>query len=133
VQLLQENRSAASISRPAALIVEESLRLERLVNDLLCFVRPSATPHTPVNPGYDLKDFFSYEGGIGYQATDRLLTTLLMQGATELTDLSSGLLETRLKIEYRLTGRADIQSFLAAGLTSGSPDFGAGLSISYDF
>jgi len=49
-QLLQENRSADSISRPAALIVEESLRLERLVNDLLCFVRPSATPHTPVNP-----------------------------------------------------------------------------------
>lgn len=82
---------------------------------------------------YDLKDFFSYEGGIGYQVTDRLLTTLLMQGATELTDLSSGLLETRLKIEYRLTGRAGIQSFLAAGLTPGSPDFGAGLSISYDF
>jgi two-component system sensor histidine kinase HydH len=50
-QLLQENRSSASIARPAALIVEESLRLERLVNDLLCFVRPSAAPHTPVDPG----------------------------------------------------------------------------------
>jgi two-component system sensor histidine kinase HydH len=50
-QLLQENRSSVPIARPAALIVEESLRLERLVNDLLCFVRPSATPHTPVNPG----------------------------------------------------------------------------------
>ncbi len=50
-QLLQENSSSASVARPAALIVEESLRLERLVNDLLCFVRPAATAHTPVNPG----------------------------------------------------------------------------------
>jgi hypothetical protein len=82
---------------------------------------------------YQLKDFLSYEGGIGYQVTDRLLTTLLMQGATELTDLSSGLLETRLKLAYRLTGRAGVQGFLAAGLTSGSPDFGAGVSMSYDF
>lgn len=82
---------------------------------------------------YDLKDFFSYEGGIGYQVTDRLLATLLMQGATELTDLSPGLLETRLKLAYRLTGRTGIQGFLAAGLTSGSPDFGAGVSMSYDF
>jgi len=82
---------------------------------------------------YQLKDFLSYEGGIGYQVTDRLLTTLLMQGASDLTDLSSGLLETRLKLAYRLTGRAGIQGFLAAGLTSGSPDFGAGVSMSYDF
>jgi hypothetical protein len=56
-----------------------------------------------------------------------------MQGATELTDLSTGLLETRLKLAYRLTGRASIEGFAAAGLTSGSPDFGAGISASYDF
>ena len=82
---------------------------------------------------YDLKDFISYEGGVGYQVTDRLLTTLLMKGATDLADLSSGLMETRLKLGYRLTGRAGVEGFLAAGLTSGSPDFGAGLSMSYDF
>ena len=56
-----------------------------------------------------------------------------MKGASDLTDLSSGLLETRLKLGYRLTGRAGVEGFLAAGLTSGSPDFGAGLSMSYDF
>jgi hypothetical protein len=71
--------------------------------------------------------------GVGYQVTDRLISTLLMKGASDLTDLSSGLLETRLKLGYRLTGRAGVEGFLAAGLTSGSPDFGAGLSMSYDF
>lgn len=50
-QLLLENGSAASLARPAALIVEEALRLERLVNDLLCFVRPSPAPLSAVNPG----------------------------------------------------------------------------------
>jgi hypothetical protein len=82
---------------------------------------------------YDLKDFISYEGGVGYQVTDRLLSTLLMKGSTDLTDLSSGLLETRLKLAYRLTGRAGVEGYLATGLTSGSPDFGTGISMSYDF
>lgn len=82
---------------------------------------------------YDLKDFVSFEGGVGYQATDRLLAAVLLQGASEVAAGSSELLETRLKLNYRLTGRAGIQGFVAAGLTSGSPDFGTGMSLSYDF
>jgi two-component system sensor histidine kinase HydH len=54
-QLLQENQSSASVARPAALIVEESLRLERLVNDLLCFVRPPAVSVSPVRPADALR------------------------------------------------------------------------------
>jgi len=38
-----------------------------------------------------------------------------MKGASDQTDLSSGLLETRLKLGYRLTGRAGVEGFLAAG------------------
>lgn len=82
---------------------------------------------------YDLKDFVSFEGGVGYQATDRLLAAVLLQGASEVAAGSSELLETRMKLNYRLSGRAGIQGFVAAGLTSGSPDFGTGMSLSYDF
>lgn len=82
---------------------------------------------------YDLKDFFSYEAGVGYQVTDRFQSNLALLGATEPAEGASDLLETRVKITYRLSGRGSLEGYLAAGLTSGSPDFGAGVAAFYDF
>jgi hypothetical protein len=82
---------------------------------------------------FALKNFFSYEAGIGYQLTDRIRPTLLALGATAPADDSSDIAEARLKINYRLTGRASAEGYLAAGLTNGSCDFGTGLSVFYDF
>ena len=47
-QLLLEDPRCPGDGSPAALIVEESLRLERLVNDLLSYVRTRPLPLTPV-------------------------------------------------------------------------------------
>jgi hypothetical protein len=82
---------------------------------------------------FALKNFFSYEAGIGYQLTDRIRPTLLALGATAPSDDSSDIAEARFKINYRLTGRASAEGYLAAGLTNGSSDFGTGLSVFYDF
>ncbi len=82
---------------------------------------------------YDLKDFFSYEAGVGYQVTDRLLSNLALLGATKPAEGSSDLLETRVKMTYRLSGKGSIEGYLAAGLTTGSPDFGVGVAAFYDF
>jgi hypothetical protein len=82
---------------------------------------------------YDLKDFFSYEAGMGYQVTDRLLSNVALLGATKPAEGSSDLLETRVKMTYRVSGKGSIEGYLAAGLTTGSPDFGAGVAAFYDF
>ncbi|MGA7828711.1 MAG: ATP-binding protein [Geobacteraceae bacterium] len=47
-QLLLEDPRHPGEGAPAAMIVEESLRLERLVNDLLSYVRTRPVPLTPV-------------------------------------------------------------------------------------
>jgi two-component system sensor histidine kinase HydH len=47
-QLLLEDPHCPGGGTPAALIVEESLRLERLVNDLLSYVRTRPLPESPV-------------------------------------------------------------------------------------
>jgi hypothetical protein len=80
-----------------------------------------------------LKDFVSYEGGVAYQVTDRFRPAVLVKGATAPSDYSSSLAEARLKADYRLTGRASIEGYLTAGLTGDSSDFGAGISVFYDF
>jgi hypothetical protein len=85
------------------------------------------------SPELALKDFVSYEGGVAYQVSDRFRPTVLVKGATAPSDYSSSLAEARLEADYRLTGRAGIESYLAAGLTGDSSDFGAGISVFYDF
>jgi hypothetical protein len=82
---------------------------------------------------YALKDFFSYEAGLGYQVTDRFLSNLALLGATKPVEGASGLLEARVKLAYRLSAKSRIEGYLAAGLTNGSPDFGTGVAAFYTF
>jgi hypothetical protein len=80
-----------------------------------------------------LKDYFSYEAGLAFQMTDRFRPAILVKGATAPSEYTSALAELRFKTIYRLTGRASLEGFLAAGLAESSPDFGAGISVFYDF
>ncbi len=82
---------------------------------------------------YALKDFFSYEAGLNWQMSNRLLSTVALLGATTPVEGASGLLEARLKLAYRLTAKSHIEGYLAAGLTNGSPDFGTGVAVFYTF
>lgn len=82
---------------------------------------------------YALKDFFSYEAGLSWQMTDRLLSSAALLGATKPVEGASDLLEARLKLAYRLTAKSHFEGYLAAGLTNSSPDFGAGVAAFYSF
>jgi hypothetical protein len=80
-----------------------------------------------------LKDYLGYEAGVGYQVTDRFRTTLLVIGATPPSEFSSAIAEVRGKVNFRLTGRAGLEGYLATGIADNSPDFGAGAAVFYDF
>lgn len=82
---------------------------------------------------FDLKNYVSYEAGIAYQVTDRFRPALLVRGVTAPSGYSSALAEVRLKSSYRLSGRISLEAYLGTGLTSQSQDFGAGVSLFYDF
>lgn len=82
---------------------------------------------------YALKDFFSYEAGVNWQMTDRFLSNAALLGATKPVEGASDLLEARLKLAYRLSAKSHFEGYLAAGLTDGSPDFGAGVAAFYSF
>lgn len=80
-----------------------------------------------------LKNYFSYQAGLGYRLTDKLRPSLILKGAESPSDNSPALLEGRLKLACRMTDAAGLSAYLAKGLANGSPDFGAGVALSFDF
>lgn len=82
-QLLLEDLRCPGDGTPAALIVEESLRLERLVNDLLSYVRTRPLPVAPVRIAEVLRysvdmiapDAESQSVGVSVDLIDDLLVT----------------------------------------------------------
>lgn len=80
-----------------------------------------------------LKDYLSYRAGTGYQVTDKLRPMLILKGATSPAESTTDLLEARLRLIYQASKRTVIEGYLARGLATSSPDYGAGLAIFYDF
>lgn len=88
-QLLQENRPPSAVAGPAALIVEESLRLERLVDELLCFVRPASAPGVRVRPAMVIRRSLDV---VGPEAARRGVTVVSeLRDDPELTGDADGL------------------------------------------
>ena len=75
----------------------------------------------------------AYNAGVGYQVADSLRPILLIKGSTPPAAGTSSLLEARLKLKCQLTTQTGIDGYIAKGITTNSPDFGAGLSVYYDF
>jgi hypothetical protein len=80
-----------------------------------------------------LKNYMTYNAGIGYQAAENFRPVLLIKGATSPAVGSSGLLELRLKLKYQVTNHTGIEGYVAKGITTNSPDYGTGLAVYYDF
>ena len=80
-----------------------------------------------------LRNYMSYNAGLGYQVTESFRPILLVKGTTSPADGASSLLEVRLKLKYQATTHTGIDGYVAKGVTTNSPDYGTGLSIYYDF
>ncbi|WP_298272122.1 transporter [Geobacter sp.] len=80
-----------------------------------------------------VKDYLYYYAGGGYQLTDRLRPMLLVKGSSPTVEGASSLLEARLRVRYQLTEHTGIDGYLAKGIAQGSPDYGTGLAIYYEF
>ena len=84
-------------------------------------------------PGFDLKNFFSYTAGVGYQVTDYFEPMLVVKGATPPSSYSSDLLEVRLRTVWMLNSRTSLDLYASKGFTDNSPDYGGGITIGYSF
>jgi hypothetical protein len=82
---------------------------------------------------FNLRNFFSYEAGVGYQVTDRFLPAIALKGATNPGEDSVPPFEMRIKALYNITGRLGVDGYLSKGFTDGTADFGTGAEISYEF
>lgn len=85
------------------------------------------------SPAIALKNYLFYSAGAGYQLTERLRPMVVLKGATPPVEGGDPLLETRLKLKYQATHHTGIEGYLAKGITSASPDYGAGIVVYYDF
>jgi hypothetical protein len=82
---------------------------------------------------FTLKNYMTYNAGVGYQVAESFRPILFIKGATSPADGASGLLEVRLKLKFQATNHTGIDGFIAKGITTNSPDYGTGLSVYYDF
>jgi len=80
-----------------------------------------------------LRDYMTYNAGVGYQVAESFRPILLIKGTTPPADGASGLLEIRLKLKYQATKHTGIDGYAAKGITTNSPDYGTGLAVYYDF
>ncbi len=80
-----------------------------------------------------LRNYMSYNAGVGYQISENFRPVLLIKGSTPPADGTSNLLEARLKLKFQATNHTGIEGYIAKGITTNSPDYGAGLSVYYDF
>lgn len=82
---------------------------------------------------FQLKDYFSYEVGVGYQITDRLLPALAVKGTTNPGVGAPPFFQLREKVLYRITGRLGIDGYIGEGFTNGTPDVALGAELGYQF
>jgi hypothetical protein len=80
-----------------------------------------------------VRDYLYYYAGGGYQLTERLRPMLFIKGSAPTVEGASSLLEARLRVKYQFTKHTGIDGYLAKGITTASPDYGAGLAVSYEF
>lgn len=83
--------------------------------------------------GMNLKNYFSYTAGVGYQLTKSLEPMLLIKGATAPSDASGNLLEARVRLIWSLTGSTSLDLYGSRGIVDSSPEYGGGIAVIYSF
>ena len=76
---------------------------------------------------------FDYAVGIGYPLTPRLTAYGSLEGGTPSSSGAEAPLEVVLSAVYKATETIHLNGFVLAGLTDGSPDFGAGTGVTFYF
>jgi hypothetical protein len=82
---------------------------------------------------FDLKGIWQADVGAAYSFSDKWMGGLIYdwrQSATDATDNPSQLTPF---VNYNITPQTNIQAYGVAGLSNGSPDLGAGLTLGYKF
>lgn len=80
-----------------------------------------------------VKDYMYYYAGAGYQLSERLRPIFLLKGSTPTVEGATALLEARLRVKYQITTHTGIDGYISKGITTASPDFGAGAAVFYYF
>jgi hypothetical protein len=81
----------------------------------------------------DVKDYFYYTAGIGYQVNEHFRPMFLFKGNTAPVVGATSQLEARLRLKYQFTNHTGIDGYVAKGITTASPDYGTGLAVFYEF
>jgi hypothetical protein len=82
---------------------------------------------------YPGRNYASYLGGAGIQATDRLFVSVLAKGSSARSDGTEAQAEGRLKVNFMHSRRLSWEIYGLAGFTDASPDFGGGMMMIYQF
>lgn len=83
--------------------------------------------------GFGLKNYLSYTGTVGYQATDSIQPMLVVKGATAPSTYSDDLLEVRGRLLWNITKTTALDLFASRGISKSSPDYGGGFAVIYSF
>jgi hypothetical protein len=111
---------------------EIAVEFAKWLGDWTLFVQPGYTFQRN-SPDIPLKDYWTLNGGLGYQLTDRFQPMVMLKSAGAPVEGAGSLLEARLRLKYLATQRTGIEGYLAKGLTTSTADYGTGLAIYYDF
>jgi hypothetical protein len=82
---------------------------------------------------YPGRNYVSYLGGAGIQATDRLFVSLRAEGSSARSDGAEDQAEGRLTLNFMHSRRISWEIYGSAGFTDASPDFGGGVMMIYQF
>ncbi|NTV50183.1 MAG: hypothetical protein HGB32_14140 [Geobacteraceae bacterium] len=83
--------------------------------------------------GLGLKNYLSYTGTVGYQATDNLQPMLVIKGSTAPSDYSDDLLEVRGRMLWYFSPTTALDLFVTRGISKSSADYGGGLAVIHSF
>ena len=79
------------------------------------------------------RNYISYLGGAGIQATDRLFVSALAKGSSARSEGAEAQTEGRISLNFMHSRRISWSFYGSAGLTDASPDYGGGLMVVYRF
>lgn len=108
------------------------LSVSKWLGDLQLFAEGSYILQDSVS-GYQGKNYFSYSGGAGLQATDRLFLSLYAKGSSTRVTGGTAPLEGRIKLNFLQSRRMSWEVYALAGLSDASPTAGGGMLLMYQF
>ncbi|MFZ4440626.1 MAG: transporter [Syntrophales bacterium] len=82
---------------------------------------------------YSGRNYVSYLGGAGIQATERLYVSALAKGSSARSEGAEAQAEGRLRMSFMQSRLVSWEIYGSAGFTNASPDFGGGMMMIYQF